>query len=171
MAATVATTTAPTERVFPPLRRRPLPLGEAGPPSGELLAGPLGLRVLHEGGGPVVLFAGGRAEDWDAQPFVRAGYRVVRYDERPASDEAKVGDLAADAVDVLDAVGARTAHLVGRPDTLLRVAASSPDRVQSLALVGEGVDDDTAAPTLRLRGDEEPEVFAALVAGHLYLSR
>src|SRR5206468_11448829 len=69
----------------------------------------------------LIMGLGGRAADW-ASIFPAAlatRYRVVRFDNRgiggssPAAGGYTLRDMAADAVAVLDAVGAERAHVVG----------------------------------------------------------
>jgi pimeloyl-ACP methyl ester carboxylesterase len=69
----------------------------------------------------LVMGLGGRALDWgvDFPAALAADYRVVRVDNRGvgasprASGGYELGDLARDAMAVLDAVGAQKAHVVG----------------------------------------------------------
>jgi pimeloyl-ACP methyl ester carboxylesterase/SAM-dependent methyltransferase len=104
-------------------------------------------------GDPTLLLIGGAASsmDWWDPVFcerLAAGRRfVIRYDQRDTGRSTTyqagrapytMADLAADAAGVLDAVGVRSAHLVGMSlgaVVALRVAADRPDRVESLALL------------------------------------
>ncbi|HVW18812.1 MAG TPA: hypothetical protein VHB30_11245, partial [Solirubrobacteraceae bacterium] len=140
---------------FPPLRRSELD-GSGGPPRDELIV--RGLRVVREGGGPVVLLVGGPGAGVDAidpRLLVRAGYEAVRWEARVGF----VGDLADDAIAVLDAVGARDAHVVGDPAVARHVTLRAPERVRSITLVGGAAADadGLAAPALLLAGDEQPD--------------
>jgi pimeloyl-ACP methyl ester carboxylesterase len=104
------------------------------------------LRVdaFGDAGDPALLLIGGAAgsTDWWDPVFcerLAAGRRfVVRYDHPAGRAPNPMADLAADAVGVLDAIGVRSAHLVGMSlgaVVALRVAVDSPDRVESLALL------------------------------------
>jgi pimeloyl-ACP methyl ester carboxylesterase/SAM-dependent methyltransferase len=109
--------------------------------------------TFGDAGDPALLLIGGAASSmdwWDPALCERlaAGRRfVVRYDQRDTGRSTSypmgaasytMADLAADAAGVLDAVGVRSAHLVGMSlgaDVALRVALDHPDRVDSLALL------------------------------------
>jgi pimeloyl-ACP methyl ester carboxylesterase len=102
---------------------------------------------------PAILLIGGASRSmdwWDVQFCQRladAGRLVVRYDHRdtgastaypPGSPGYCFADLAADAVDLIDALGPDRAHVVGLSmgGQLAQVAAlARPDRIASLTLV------------------------------------
>ena len=76
------------------------------------------------GDGELVVLSGSLGSDlrmWDPQvrALAQAGYRVLRYDHRghgqsPApAGPYTLADLSADAIELLDRVGARRAHFVG----------------------------------------------------------
>jgi 3-oxoadipate enol-lactonase len=96
--------------------------------------------------GPVVLLAHSAGADhrvWDAQvgPLAAAGLRVVRYDHRghgasptPPGPYA-IADLGADALALLDALGAASASIVGLSlgaMVALWLGAHAPDRVERI---------------------------------------
>jgi pimeloyl-ACP methyl ester carboxylesterase len=101
---------------------------------------------------PVLLIAGaGASMNWWDEDFCRrlaAGSRyVIRYDHRdtgrsvtspPGAPDNTQDDLLADAVEVLDAFGSSSAHVVGVSmggDLAQRMAVRHPDRVASLTLI------------------------------------
>jgi pimeloyl-ACP methyl ester carboxylesterase len=110
-----------------------------------------GARIYYEvdgAGEPVLLIHAGVANlrMWDAQvDALRGSFRVIRYDTRgfgrtqtQAVEFSNRDDIAA----VLDAVGARSAHIVGlsRGGVIaLDFALEFPDRVRSLAVAGSGI--------------------------------
>jgi pimeloyl-ACP methyl ester carboxylesterase len=111
----------------------------------------LGGRVFarHAGSGPDLLLIGGVLDDattW--QPHARAlahRFRVTTFDPRSVGQSTTpigpytVGELADDALAVLDHVGAASAHVVGVSLGGLvaqRLAARHPERVRSLVLGG-----------------------------------
>ncbi|MGE5184573.1 MAG: alpha/beta fold hydrolase [Acidobacteriota bacterium] len=108
------------------------------------------LAYSVEGSGPetvlLVMGLGARAADWGTTfpAALAARYRVVRFDNRGVgrSPRAPAGyslaDLAADAVAVLDAVGASRAHVIGVSMGGMiaqLVALEHPERVARLVLV------------------------------------
>ncbi len=115
-----------------------------------------GLRVRYEVRGPrdaeVVLLVQGLGTDsrgWALQrrALVRRGFRVVTFDNRGVGRSDKPLDgydmerMALDAVEVLDAVGAATAHVVGASMGGIIaqvVGVRYPDRVRSLVLACTG---------------------------------
>jgi pimeloyl-ACP methyl ester carboxylesterase len=102
---------------------------------------------------PAILLIGGAGSSMDwwedefCQRLASGGRCVIRYDSRdtgesvtyPAGAPGYTGaDLAADALGVLDALGLRTAHLVGISmggGLAQRIAVDHPDRVESLVLI------------------------------------
>lgn len=122
-----------------------------GPPvDGPPVDGPQldGLLVGGPPGAPVAVLAGSlgsRPAMWDAVlPLLERHLRVVRYDLRghgaaPAPPGPwTIDDLAGDLLAVLDAVGARRAHLVGLSLgglVALRAARLAPDRVDRLVVL------------------------------------
>jgi pimeloyl-ACP methyl ester carboxylesterase len=86
------------------------------------------------------------------------GLRVIRFDNRdtgrstcypPGEPGYALSDLVADAVGILDALGARRAHVVGRSmagATALALALDHPHRVATLTLVGTTAGDDDLPP-------------------------
>ena len=102
---------------------------------------------------PAILLISGMSSsmDWWDEDFcarLAAGLRyVIRYDHRdtgqsscdpPGAPSYTGGDLAADAVGILDALGLRGAHLVGISmggGIAQRVALDHPDRVATLTLI------------------------------------
>jgi pimeloyl-ACP methyl ester carboxylesterase len=105
---------------------------------------------------PTILLIGGAggSMDWWEPDFCRqlagGGRCVIRYDMRdteqsvtyPPGRPGYTGeDLANDAVGVLDALGVRTAHLIGISmggALAQRIAAEHPERVNALVRLGEG---------------------------------
>ncbi|GAA1074458.1 MAG: alpha/beta hydrolase [Nocardiopsis sp. BM-2018] len=101
--------------------------------------------------GPTVLLLHGfphHHRSWDdvVPELVRAGVRTVTFDQRGYGDGARPRDvsayalplLAADALEVLDALGADSAHVVGHDwgaAVAWYLAARHPDRVRSLTAV------------------------------------
>jgi 3-oxoadipate enol-lactonase len=99
-------------------------------------------------GAPVVLLSnslGSTRGMWDPQvPALAERYRVITYDTRGHGESPAppgpydLDDLVDDALAVLDAVGARRAHVVGVSlggMTGIRMAARNPDRVHRLVLL------------------------------------
>jgi 3-oxoadipate enol-lactonase len=111
------------------------------------------VEVHHIADGPeagdVVVLSGSLGSDlrmWEPQmaPLTRAGYRVVRYDHRghgaspvPEGPYA-LDDVAADAVALLDRIGADRVHWVGLSLGGMVgqwLGAHAPDRIASLTLL------------------------------------
>ncbi|MFD8150776.1 alpha/beta fold hydrolase [Streptomyces sp. NPDC059720] len=141
---------------------------------------------------PVLLVMGAQAQgiQWNdgiVRRLVDGGLRVVRYDHRDtgrssvvdfAAHPYTVADMASDALAVLDAFGARRAHLVGASlggIIAQRLAVSRPDRVLTLtSLSSQPLGTDTAGAVRRalagapaLPGElppPSPELLAALVS-------
>ncbi|WP_028937988.1 alpha/beta fold hydrolase [Pseudonocardia spinosispora] len=133
----------------------------------------------------LIMGLGGQLIDWPVafcQGLVAEGFRVIRYDHRDtglsdgldgdgAPDLAAVtagtaevpyglSDLAADAVGLLDALGIRSAHVVGGSMGGMiaqLLAAQYSDRVRSLVSIMST----TGSPTV---GRSAPELVAALTA-------
>ena len=116
-----------------------------------MVRGDVTLRGEVAGAGPPVLLLHGltatrRYVVHGSRLLERAGHRVIQYDARahgessPASDPAtyRYDELAADALAVLDALGAERATLVGQSmgsATAVAVALAHPERVRALAIV------------------------------------
>lgn len=103
------------------------------------------------GTGPAVLLLhglGGGLLDWEPQvPALASRYQVIRLDVRGHGASGKpagpyrVEDFMRDALAVLDAAGAATAHVVGLSMggmIALQMAVDAPDRVRSLVLANTG---------------------------------
>jgi 3-oxoadipate enol-lactonase len=113
------------------------------------------LNVVAEGAGEPVVLLHGHTLDlrvWDdlAPALVRAGFLVVRYDQRghgrSSSPPAgyRWGDHSADLGAVLDATGCSAAHVIGLSKgggIALELALRVPARVRSLTLVSPLVPD------------------------------
>ena len=108
-------------------------------------AGSMRYRVEGPASGPPLLFSnslGTTLELWDAQAEVLArSYRVIRYDTRGhggssvGTGDYTIDDLGRDALAVLDAAGARTAHVCGISLgglTAMWLGVNAPDRVNAL---------------------------------------
>jgi len=105
------------------------------------------------------------------------GHRVIRYDARGfgrSPDPTSEFDAIGDAVAVMDATGARPAHLVGNSmgaAVARAIAVLHPNRVRSLTLVGPGFPIDAPPKDsvrlvmlwreARARGDVETALAAA----------
>jgi pimeloyl-ACP methyl ester carboxylesterase len=99
--------------------------------------------------------------------FAAEGYRVVRFDNRDVGLSSKLddqqyslSDMAADAIAVLDAVGAERAHILGTSmggAIAQRVAIEHPDRVLSMTSCMSS----TGEPD---HGQSTPEALAVLMA-------
>jgi pimeloyl-ACP methyl ester carboxylesterase len=111
-------------------------------------------RVTGDGAVPVLLMTGiGRQQVWWPSAFiddlVGRGLRVVAYDHRDSGLSThfsssrvgapyRLGDMAADALGVLDALGLRSAHVVGFSlggMVAQATALAAPDRVRSLTSI------------------------------------
>ncbi|GAA1724865.1 hypothetical protein GCM10009809_20840 [Isoptericola hypogeus] len=176
-----------------------------GPAAGDALGPELfaeadGVRLCYQSVGdpadPTILLIGGVGSSMDwwpadlcaaiAGPHGRHGRRVVRYDHRdtgrsttcPRGEPDYTGrDVTEDALRVLDAVGARTAHLVGLSAggaMAQELALEHPDRIASATLISttralSAPDDEDlppSAPELAGLWDgprPDPEDTAALV--------
>jgi pimeloyl-ACP methyl ester carboxylesterase len=123
---------------------------------------------------PAILLIGGAGSsiDWWEDEFcsrLAAGLRfVIRYDScdtgyEPCARQYTVGDLAADAVGLLDAFALPSVHLVGisKGGALAqRLAVEHPDRVASLILIDSGDPvrprlGRVSAPTLEIHAAED----------------
>jgi pimeloyl-ACP methyl ester carboxylesterase len=120
-----------------------------GRPDGTTLA----VETRGSDDDPVLLLVGGAGwsrDWWDDElcdRFVAAGLQVVRYDHRdtgasthwpPGAPGYTGADLTADALAVLDALGAARAHLVGLSmggGIAQSLALTVPERVASLTLI------------------------------------
>ena len=113
--------TAPRRRC--PVRRPP---SETEPTLRIIEANGIKMRIAEMGKGPLVLFLHGFPESWyswrhQLPALAKAGYRAVapdlrgygKSDKPPAVEDYDIRHLAADAVGVLDALGEKTAVLVG----------------------------------------------------------
>ena len=124
-------------------------------------------------GDPVLLLVNGLGSQsiWYADPwcekFAAHGYRVVRFDNRDTGLSSKLPgttytltDMAADAIAVLDAVGAERAHVMGLSMggmIVQRLAIEHPERLLSLTSVMSR----TGEPQY---GESSPEALAILQA-------
>jgi 3-oxoadipate enol-lactonase len=108
------------------------------------------LQAEETGAGePVLLLHAGVTDSrvWDltAPLLVSAGYRVIRYDARGFGRSPASGtpfSAVADALAVLDSVGAPTAHFVGLSQgaaTAVDTALAAPHRVRTLTVVAPGL--------------------------------
>jgi pimeloyl-ACP methyl ester carboxylesterase len=149
----------------------------------------LRVQAFGHAGDPVILLIRGSAAsmDWWEDDFcerLAAGRRfVIRYDHRdtgrsasyqPGAPPCTLRDLAADAVDLLDAFGVARAHLVGMSmggAIAQLMALDHPGRVASLTLIATSMtnhdvmdgDDrwrerlgELRAPTLVVHGTDDP---------------
>ena len=108
------------------------------------------VRFVDEGpaNGEIVVLAGSLGSTlhmWDpqVQPLVRNGFRVIRYDHRGHGDSPvpdgpyRIADLAADALALLDRIGARRVHWVGLSlggMVGMWLASHAPERLEKLVL-------------------------------------
>jgi pimeloyl-ACP methyl ester carboxylesterase len=101
-------------------------------------------------GSPVLLIMGAvySSRMWyPTVPALSRGHRVITFDNRgtgrsTATRRASIGDMARDALAVLDAAGERTAHVYGVSlggVVALDLALQAPDRVRSLVLGCTGI--------------------------------
>jgi pimeloyl-ACP methyl ester carboxylesterase len=142
------------------------------------------LHVIERGpaAGEVVLavhgFASGAEGNWITagweRPLTDAGYRLVAFDLRGHGESGRPDDptsyrltiLADDALRVMDAVGARTAHWLGYSlgsRLGLEVARVAPKRLRTLNLGGTASSDPTAARLIAMADDlglEDPALRA-----------
>lgn len=138
-------------------------------------------QVAGDPASPPLLLLGGATWSRDWWPhglctrLIDAGLRVVRYDQRdtgasttspPGAPDYTSGDLAADAIAVLDAIGARRALVLGLSmggGLAQWLASHEPARVAGLVLVSttpaDGVERDLPPPTSAVLATfEEPAV-------------
>lgn len=110
-------------------------------------------------GSPMLLLHSGLSDSrsWElVLPALARRHRVIRYDARGfgrSPDPIQEFDAIADALAVLDAAGAASAHLVGNSlgATVARaIAVLDPARVSSLTLVGPSFPIDDAPDEARL---------------------
>jgi 3-oxoadipate enol-lactonase len=120
------------------------------------------LNVAIEGEGPPLVLLHGHTLDlrvWDETTpwLVRAGFRVIRYDQRGHGRSSsppsgyRWSDHAADLAEVIASLDAAPAHLVGLSKgggIALELALRSPELVRSLALVSPLVPDFTLSDEL-----------------------
>ena len=106
------------------------------------------------------------ADEW-CKRFVAEGYHVVRFDNRDTGlssklDDTEYGlaDMANDAIAVLDAVGARQAHVMGLSMggmIVQRLAIDHPDRLLSMTSVMSRTGEEEY-------GQSAPDALAVLMA-------
>ncbi len=154
-------------------RARAHVLPPRGTPVHRLVPSPAGrLHLVEQGSGPLVLLVHGFPEGWyswrhQLPALAAAGYRAVAVDvrgygrsSRPAATDAfRMRELVADAVAVVDALGERTAVVVGH-DWGSAVAANAalirPDVFRAVAMLSVPY-----AP----RGGPKPSTVFASVGG------
>lgn len=143
----------------------------------------VGLHVETSGDhGPDILFLhefSGDHRSWSAQvEFLRRRYRCTVFGARgflPSDVPAELEKYtqarsAADAIAVLDAVGAERAHLVGMSMgafTALNAAIEYPDRVRSATAISCGYGADTDPATFRAEMEEMAATILSKGCGHL----
>ncbi|MDA8346331.1 MAG: alpha/beta fold hydrolase [Thermaerobacter sp.] len=120
------------------------------------------LRVEEEGAGPAIILLHAGVADrrmWDPQvAFLRGSHRVIRWDLRGFGETPNVPgpfSYAADVLAVMDALEVKEAVLIGCSmggAAAVRVALTSPERIQGLVLVGSG-----------LHGFDHPELEPPIV--------
>ncbi|MGH9274778.1 MAG: alpha/beta fold hydrolase, partial [Acidimicrobiales bacterium] len=106
------------------------------------------------------------AEAW-CERFVAEGYQVVRFDNRDTGLSSKldgtkytVGDMALDAVAVLDAIDVERAHVMGLSMggmIVQRLAIDHPDRLLTMTSVMSRTGEDGY-------GQSQPDALAVLMA-------
>ncbi len=117
----------------------------------------------------VVLLHAGIADRrmWEPQvePFVAAGYRVIRYDLRGYGDSALLSGPFSNLDDLhglLEQLGIERASLVGVSyggRIALEFAIAYPERVEALVLVGAGLRDAEWSDEIKRFGDEEESLL------------
>lgn len=134
------------------------------------------VETFGDAGDPTVLLIHGACASmlWWPEELCRSlaacGRHVVRYDSRDTGRSTSfpagrppyaLSDLADDAVGVLDALGVRSAHVVGRSlgvGVAVVAAVDHPERVRTLTLVGGTTDDPgLPPPTPEFLARPEPE--------------
>jgi len=144
-----------------------------------------GIRTYYETAGvgePLVLLHGGMctAETFDGQTPALAGHYRVYVPERRGHGRTPdvegpitYDDMTADTIAFMDAVGIRSAHLVGFSDgalVALLVALRRPDLVGRLVLIGQAVNFEHMRPEMKammegLSVADLPPMLRALYAG------
>jgi pimeloyl-ACP methyl ester carboxylesterase len=131
------------------------------------------VRLQELGEGPTVVFVHGASNggaSWASLAARLDGYRCILIDRpgcglsprlaSPLTDMARLGAFADDlVVDVLDAIGAPDAHVIGTSFGsyfVLRAAAAHPDRVQKLVALGWAFGAPTQATPLVMRIAMQP---------------
>lgn len=110
----------------------------------------------------LVMGQGGQAVSWDdefCRSIVKAGYRVVRFDNRDSglsgtsTNTYLIEHMAIDAISVLDELQISSAHIVGQSMGGMiaqQMAIDHPDRVLSLSLLSTSPDISIAPPDPRI---------------------
>ena len=151
-----------------------------------------GLEMYYEieGDGPPVVLVSGLSQDhlgWMLQvPALRAaGFRCISFDNRDAGQTSQSGapytirQMADDTLGLMDALGIRTAHIVGLSMGGMigqEIAIEAPDRVSSLTLVctAAATEPETAG-ILRAWRAARPQCddvdFVLMVSGWLFTHR
>ncbi len=126
---------------------------------------PIWFQSLGNETAPAVLLVmgqGGQSISWDnefCKTILNAGYRIIRFDNRDSGLSGKsqsdyqVGDMASDAVSVLEVLEIPNAHIVGQSMGGMiaqQIAIDHPDRVLSLSLLSTSPDVSIAAPDPRI---------------------
>ncbi|MGA5162611.1 alpha/beta fold hydrolase [Streptomyces pseudogriseolus] len=149
----------------------PTPPRPAGAPVHRLVASPAGrTHLVEQGSGPLVLLLHGFPESWyswrhQLPALAAAGYRAVAVDvrgygrsSRPAGlDAYRVRELVADAVAVVEALGERTAVVVGHDwgsSVATNAALMRPDVFRAVAML--------SVPYAPRGGPRPTSVFASM---------